>query len=63
MAVVPMPLVPPWMSTVSPAFRPPRSNRLVQTVKNVSGIAAASTMESPSGTGKHSGAAATAYCA
>ena len=33
---------PPWMSTVSPAVSRPRSNRLYQTVKNVSGMAAAS---------------------
>ena len=31
---------------VSPAFSAPRSNTLCQTVKNVSGIAAASTIES-----------------
>jgi len=32
-AVVPMPLEPPWIRIVSPAFSPPRSNTLVQTVK------------------------------
>src|SRR6185295_4837055 len=37
MAVVPMPLVPPWISAVSPRTRRPRSKRLVHTVKNVSG--------------------------
>ena len=42
-AVVPMPEEPPWISTVSPAFKPPRSNTLCQTVKKVSGMAAAST--------------------
>ena len=44
MAVVPMPLEPPWTSSVSPGFSAPRSNTLVQTVKKVSGTAAASTM-------------------
>ncbi len=63
MAVVPMPLVPPWISTLSPALQRPRSNRLVHTVKNVSGMAAASTMLIPLGTGRHKGAAATAYSA
>jgi hypothetical protein len=63
MAVVPMPLVPPWTSTVSPDLQPPRSNRLVHTVKQVSGRAAASIMFNPVGIGRHSGAAATAYSA
>ena len=63
-AVVPMPLVPPWTRTVSPALHPPRSNRLVHTVKNVSpGTAAASTRVIFLGIGRHSGAAATAYSA
>ena len=43
-AVVPMPLEPPWISTPSPAASRPRSNTLCQTVKKVSGSAAASTM-------------------
>ena len=51
-AVVPMPDVPPWTSSVSPAVSRPRSKRFGQTVKKVSGIAAASTIERPSGTGR-----------
>ena len=42
-------LEPPCTSTDSPRRRP-RSNRLVQTVKNVSGMAAASMSERPAGT-------------
>ena len=58
-----MPDEPPWTSSVSPAARRPRSNTLCQTVKNVSGSAAASSIENPRGTGRHSGSAATAYSA
>ena len=36
-----MPLVPPWIRIVSPAFSLPRWNTLVHTVKNVSGMPAA----------------------
>jgi hypothetical protein len=50
-AAVPMPDEPPWTSKVSPAFKRPRSNALCQTVKKVSGIAAAATGVRPSGTG------------
>ena len=39
MAVVPIPDVPPWTSSVSPFCKPPRSNTLCQTVKKVSGSA------------------------
>ena len=42
-AVVPMPLVPPCINTTSPALALPIWNTLAQTVKKVSGIAAAST--------------------
>ena len=59
--MVPIPLVPPWTRTVSPALQPPRSNRLVHTVKTVSGSAAASSIEKPFGIGRHNSAAATAY--
>ena len=62
-AIVPMPLVPPWTSTVSPSAAKPRSNRLVHTVNSVSGIAAASTIVSASGTGRHGPTGATAYSA
>ena len=48
-AVVPIPLVPPWTSSVSPSRSPPRSNTLAHTVKNVSGTAAAWTTSRPSG--------------
>ena len=50
-AVVPMPDEPPCTSIDSPAFSAPRSNTLCQTVKKVSGIAAASIIDSPGGTG------------
>ena len=63
MAVVPIPLVPPWMSTLSPSVSLPRSKRLVQTVKNVSGIAAASRGLNPWGSGSACGAGATQYSA
>ncbi len=45
-AVVPMPDEPPWIRMVSPGCSAPRSNTLCQTVKKVSGIAAASTIVS-----------------
>ncbi|MNE51891.1 hypothetical protein D3C80_1465400 [compost metagenome] len=50
-ATVPIPEVPPWINTVSPALRCPRWNTLTHTVKKVSGIAAASIRLKPSGTG------------
>ena len=49
-AIVPMPLVPPWTNTQSPSAAKPRSNRLTQTVNRVSGMAAASTIRMTSGT-------------
>ena len=63
MAATPMPLVPPCTRNHSPAFSPPRSNTLCQTVKKPSGIAAASTMEMPSGTGRQEPSSATQYSA
>jgi hypothetical protein len=51
MAAVPMPDEPPCTSSVSPARRRPRSKALCQTVRKVSGMAAASTKVSPRGTG------------
>ena len=63
MAVVPMPLDPPWTSSVSPSFRRPRSKTLVHTVKKVSGIAAASLKERPGGTGSALSSCTTAYSA
>ncbi len=48
-AVVPMPDAPPWISTDSPACSRPRWTRFSQTVRNVSGIAAASIMSRPGG--------------
>ena len=51
-AIVPMPLVPPWTSTQSPSAAKPRSNRFTHTVNNVSGMAAASTSEMRSGTSR-----------
>ena len=50
-AVVPMPDEPPCTSSVSPAFSPPRSNTLCQTVKKVSGSAAGLGQVKPAGTG------------
>ena len=47
-AVVPMPLAPPWIKQPFARLQPPRSNTLFQTVKTVSGSAAASTIERPS---------------
>ena len=51
-AVRPMPLVPPWISTDSPAAKRMRSNRLYQTVKKFSGTQAASASDSPGGGGR-----------
>ena len=62
-AVVPMPEVEPWISTVSPAFNPPCSNTLANSVNTVSGKAAASMRSSPSGIGKACRASTTAYSA
>ena len=53
MAIVPMPLVPPWSRTVSPSRAYARSNRLLHTVNSVSGIAAASTSDNAPGTARH----------
>ena len=63
MAVVPMPLLPPCTRMLSPAMSRPRSKTFVQTVKQVSGSAAACTSPSPAGTGRQSGAAARQYSA
>ena len=57
-AVVPMPEEPPCTSRLSPGCNWPRSNTLLQTVKKVSGRAAASTIERPAGTGRHCAAGA-----
>ena len=51
-AVRPMPPVPPWISTMSPAARRPRSNRLFQTVKKFSGRLAASSSVRPARNGQ-----------
>ena len=48
-AMVPIPLVPPWTKTQSPSAANPRSNKLTQTVNSVSGIAAASAIDKRSG--------------
>ncbi len=52
-AVTPMPLEPPWISSVSPGWSLTRSNTLLHTVKKVSGSEAASTSLRPLGTGRH----------
>jgi hypothetical protein len=62
-AIVPMPLVPPWISTQSPSAAKPRSNKFTQTVNRVSGIAAASTSDNGCGTGRHTPAGAAQYSA
>ena len=49
--MVPIPDEPPCTSSVSPTASLPRSNTLCQTVKNVSGIAAASTIDRLAGAG------------
>ena len=49
-AIVPIPLVPPWTSRVSPSRAQPRSKTLCHTVNSVSGIAAASSIGIRSGT-------------
>ena len=46
-AVVPIPLDPPWTRKRLTLAAPPRSNTLVHTVKSVSGSAAASTIVEP----------------
>src|ERR1043165_4158484 len=58
-----MPLDPPCTRKLSPERNFPRSNTLLQTVKNVSGSDAASTNESPRGTGRHCTAGAVQYSA
>jgi len=50
-AIVPIPEVPPWTSSVSPSRAIPRWKTLCHTVNSVSGSAAASAMVSTSGTG------------
>ena len=47
--MVPIPLVPPWTSSVSPSVAQPRSNTLCHTVNSVSGSAAASASGRPVG--------------
>ena len=62
-AIVPIPLVPPWTRTQSPSAAKPRSNKFTQTVNKVSGIAAASARVSPSGTGRQVPIGAAQYSA
>ena len=62
-AVVPMPLVPPCTRKRSPAARCPSWKTLAQTVKKVSGMPAASSMERPFGTGRHCTPGARQYSA
>ena len=50
-AAMPSPLAPAWMKTVSPDRMPPSMQRLRYDVANASGIAAASAIDKPSGTG------------
>ena len=50
-AIVPIPLLPPCTSNVSPGCRPPMSKTIDQTVQVTSGSAAASTSDTPLGTG------------
>jgi len=62
-AAVPMPDVPPWISTLSPAFSRAVSIRLVHTVKCTSGKAAASVTLTPFGIGSRHFSDASAYSA
>jgi hypothetical protein len=62
-AMVPMPDEPPWISSVSPVLSAPRSNTLCQTVISVSGMAAASIIDSDAGTAIAWAACAMQYCA
>ncbi len=62
-AVVPMPLVPPWTRNDSPLRSRPRSKTFIHTVKNVSGIPAAATRSTPPGSGRHCTSGATQYSA
>ena len=62
-AVVPMPLEPPWTRKVSPLARRPRSKTLVQTAKKVYGRAAAATAEKPDGMGSACGSGTMQYSA
>jgi hypothetical protein len=50
-AALPTPLAAAWMMTTSWAFRPARRTRFSQAVRKASGMAAASSKESPSGMG------------
>ena len=59
----PIPLVPPWISTDSPAAKRMRSKRLYQTVKKFSGTQAASASDSPGGGGRQKPAGAVQYSA
>jgi hypothetical protein len=52
-AVTPIPLEPPWTSSVSPRCRRARSKTFDHTVKNVSGRLAASTSLRLAGLGRH----------
>jgi hypothetical protein len=62
-AVVPIPEEPPWHRNTSPALSRPRPKTLVQTVKNVSGMPAASTADRPCGTGNALSSWTTQYSA
>ena len=62
-AMVPMPDEPPWISSVSPGFSPPRSNTLCQTVIRVSGSAPASCIDRAGGTAIAWASCAMQYCA
>ncbi|MNL89548.1 hypothetical protein D3C87_2199360 [compost metagenome] len=58
-----MPLDPPWMRMVSPAFSPAMSKTLAQTVKKVSGKAAAFAASYPFGQASACVAGTAAYSA
>jgi hypothetical protein len=51
-AAVPTPLAPAWISTVSPAFRWPNSNKQSSAVPNATGITEASLGLNPGGIGQ-----------
>ena len=61
--MVPIPDEPPWISSVSPACKAPRSNTLCHTVIRVSGVAPASCIDSAGGTAIACASCAMQYCA
>ena len=57
MAAIPTPLAPAWISTVSPAWSRPNSNRQSSAVPNGTGTHAASSVVRPAGISQQNGSA------